>query len=192
MARPKAKRPAREGPVYQVKVTLDGSKPPIWRRLLVAADTTLADLHAILQVVMGWHNCHMHDFRIGDEYYGQTGPYGLEEVRDEAEVKLGQVVTGAKFKFRYQYDFGDSWSHTILIEKVLEPDPAVAAPSCVTGKRACPPEDCGGIWGYAELLEKLAKPNHPEHDDMVDWLGGEFDPEAFDPEAVNRRLKQFG
>ena len=191
MARTKAKRPAREGPVYQVKVTLEGSKPAIWRRLLVAADTTLGEFHDILQVAMGWHNGHMHDFRIGDESYGQTGPYGLDDALDEDQVKLSQVVLGAKFKFRYQYDFGDSWSHLILVEKLLEPDPAVAVPSCLKGKRACPPEDCGGIWGYAGFLEAVADPKHPEHKEMTDWAGGSFDPEEFDLEAINAQLKGF-
>ena len=192
MARVKAKRPAGEGLVYQVKVTLESSKPPIWRRLLVAADTTLGGFHDILQVAMGWHNGHMHAFQIDHQYYGNKGPYGLDDVLDEDEVKLGQVVTGAKFKFRYQYDFGDSWTHLILVEKVLEPDSTLAVPSCVKGKRACPPEDCGGIWGYAELLKKLADPAHSEHDEMVEWLDEDFDPEGFDLEAINKQLKRFG
>ncbi len=112
-------------------------------------------------------------------------------VRSERTVPLSCVLQEPKDKIIYEYDFGDSWEHELLLEKVLAPDPAIRYPICVTGKRACPPEDCGGIWGYAELLEALASPNHPEHASMLEWAGDDFDPEAFDLEAVNSMLRQI-
>ena len=176
-------------PIYQIKVTLDGSKPPIWRRILVRSDTTLAQLHAILQVVMGWEDYHLHQFIVGQIYYGVPHPdYGFE-MRDETRVELNQIVAGERFKFRYEYDFGDSWLHTLLVEKILPPESGQYYPVCTKGKRACPPEDVGAIWGYYSFLEAIRDPEHPEHDDMLEWIGGEFDPQAFDMSEVNEALR---
>ena len=176
--------------IYQVKVTLKGSKPPIWRRILVASDTRLGKLNRILQDVMGWTDSHLHQFIVGQTYYGVPDPDFDLDVRSERTVPLNRVLQEPKDKIIYEYDFGDSWEHELLLEKVLPPDPAIRYPICVTGKRACPPEDCGGIWGYAELLEALASPNHPEHASMLEWAGDDFDPEAFDLEDVNSMLRQ--
>jgi hypothetical protein len=183
--------PSASVPIYQVKVTLRGSKPPIWRRILVASDTRLGKLHRILQVVMGWTDSHLHQFMVGHTAYGVPDPDFDLDVRSERTVPLSRVLQAPKDKIIYEYDFGDSWEHELLLEKVLAPDPAIRYPICVTGKRACPPEDCGGIWGYAELLEALASPNHPEHASMRDWVGDDFEPEAFDLEAVNSMLRQI-
>lgn len=180
------------GPVYQLKVTLDGSKPPIWRRLLVPGGATLADLHDILQAAMGWRNCHMHAFQIAGATYGTGGPYALDDALDEVDFRLDRVAPPEKGKFRYEYDFGDDWRHTIVVEKVVDPDPAARYPTCVKGKRRCPPEDCGGIWGYDDLLEALAHPRTAEHRELIAWAGGKFDPEAFDLDAVNARLRGLG
>ena len=185
--RTKADWPA---PVYQIKVGLQGSKPPIWRRLQVAADISLAQLHQVIQVAFDWDDCHMHVF---------TTPYGDFGVADadlghraEAPVTLEQVAPAARSKIRYTYDFGDGWTHDILVEKVLDRAEAVNYPRCKGGRRAAPPEDCGGVWGYAELTEVLSDPGHPEHEDRLQWLGldraGDFDPAAFDAEAVGRAL----
>lgn len=177
--------------VYQIKVTLKGSKPPIWRRIQVTSDTGLYELHHILQVVMGWEDYHLHQFIIGGRYFGQPHPdYGFDlEMVDETTVKLNQVVSGVKTKFTYEYDFGDGWEHTILIEKILPLEAGEHYPACLTGRRACPPEDCGGIWGYAYLLEAIQNPDHPEHEHLLEWVGGGFDPEAFDLDEINRALK---
>ncbi len=175
--------------VYQIKVTLKGSKPPIWRRIQVTSDTSLHKLHRILQVVMGWEDYHLHQFTIGGEYFGEPHPdYGFE-MKDEAPVKLNQVVSGVKTRFTYEYDFGDSWEHTILVEKILPLEANKRYPVCLTGRRACPPEDCGGIWGYAHLLEAIQDPDHPEHEDLLEWLEDDFDPEAFDLDEINRELE---
>lgn len=113
------------------------------------------------------------------------------DVRSERTVKLSQLVPGEKFKFLYTYDMGDSWEHEILVEKVLPAEPQTRYPICLTGKRACPPEDCGGVWGYTEFLEAIQEPDHPEHESMLEWVGGAFDPDAFTLDEVNQQLKQI-
>lgn len=177
--------------IYQVKVTLKGSKPPIWRRLEVEADTRLDRLHDILQVAMGWTNSHLHQFIVGRTFYGELHPdydgWGADML-DEKKVKLSQLATREGFKFIYEYDFGDSWEHELLLEKILVPEVGINYPRCVKGKRACPPEDVGGVWGYESFLEAIRDPNHPEHLDMLDWLGEDFDPEAFNLAETNDAL----
>ena len=179
-------------PIFQFKVTLDDSKPPIWRRILVRSDITLGELHNVIQaVMMGWADYHLHQFIVGETYYGEPHPdyEGFVEMRDESRVHLNQIVTGEKFKFRYEYDFGDSWLHNLLVEKILPPEPGQPYPVCIKGKRACPPEDVGGIWGYYMFLEAIQDPDHPEHEDYLEWVGGEFDPEAFDLDEANEALR---
>lgn len=174
--------------IYQLKVTLRHSKPPIWRRIQVPANTRLDQLHRILQLTMGWDNSHLHQFKVGQRYYGMTEPesdFDLD-MEDERKVTLAQLAPGVKKKLLYEYDFGDSWEHEILVEKIMQPEPGIAYPRCLTGKRACPPEDCGGIWGYGSLLEAISDPNHPEHAEMLEWLGEDFDPEAFDLDFINQ------
>jgi hypothetical protein len=128
----------------------------------------------------------MHAFRVGGVSYGEADPE--LEMKSESQIKLRQAAPKEKSRFRYEYDFGDDWQHDILLEKVLPAAPGVTYPVCLKGKRACPPEDCGGVWGYAELLETLADPESEEHEEMLEWLGGEIDPEEFDIGEVNRLL----
>jgi pRiA4b ORF-3-like protein len=187
-----ALRRAGEGSVYQLKVTLSGSEPPIWRRVQVPGDISLARLHAVLQLAMGWHNSHLHQFSVGDTRYGEPDPAVAElEFRNERTAKLNQVAPNANDRFIYEYDFGDSWEHEIVVEATVPPEPVARYPVCTGGERACPPEDCGGFWGYAELLEAVQDPEHPNHEEMLDWLEGDFDPEAFDLNEVNRRLRNL-
>ncbi len=177
--------------IHQLKVTLYDSKPPIWRRVQVPSDITLSKLHTILQVVMGWTDSHLHQFIVGTTYYGIPDPDSDRDVKSEPRAKLNQIAPQENAKFTYEYDFGDDWLHDIVVEKIL---PAVEGrhyPVCLKGKRACPPEDCGGVWGYASFLEAIRDPSHPEHDDMLEWAGGDFDPEAFDVETVNRQLARL-
>jgi hypothetical protein len=186
-----AKKPASKSPIYQIKVTLDESKPPIWRRLLVPGDVTLEHLHYIIQVAMGWTNSHLHQFIVGQTYIGEPHPdYGFE-MQNERRVKLNQVAPREGFKFRYEYDFGDSWLHNLLVEKIVEPEPGQQYPACIKGKRACPPEDVGGVWGYDTFLESIRDPGHPEHQMYREWIGGEFDPEEFDLEETNEILQEL-
>jgi DNA invertase Pin-like site-specific DNA recombinase len=177
--------------VYQLKITLKDFRPPIWRRVQVNSDITLGKLHQIIQASMGWTNSHLHGFSIEGVEYGQPVPEFDLEIKNEQRVKLSKVVTGEKKKFLYTYDMGDSWEHEILVEKVLPHDLLVRYPVCLTGKRACPPEDCGGVWGYAEFLEAIQQPDHPEHESMLEWVGSAFDPDAFILSEVNQLLRQI-
>jgi hypothetical protein len=158
----------------------------------VPSDTTLEQLHHVLQLAMGWHNCHMHDFQIGQQTFGKPDPdedfMGEPSTASENAARLSRVLGKAGAKAVYTYDFGDNWEHRITVEKVLAPEPGRAYPACVDGKRHCPPEDCGGIDGFYGLLETIRDPEHPEYQEMMDWLDGPFDPEAFSVDEVNRRL----
>ena len=178
--------------IYQLKVTLLDTRPPIWRRLLVPAGLTLEVLHDVLQLAMGWTDSHLHEFRVGPKRFGVPDPedqlMGLPGVSNERSAHLFKVLGKAGAKARYTYDFGDNWEHAIVVEKVLPPEPGVAYPICVGGKLRCPPEDCGSIPGYYNLLEVIRDPTHEEHEDMLAWLGGSYDPEAFSVDDVNRRL----
>ena len=177
--------------IYQLKITLKDFRPPIWRRVQVNSDITLGKLHQIIQASMGWTNSHLHGFSIGGVEHGQPLPELELEIKNEQKIKLSKVVTGEKQKFFYTYDMGNSWEHEILVEKVLPHDPLVCYPVCITGKRACPPEDCGGVWGYADFLEAITQPDHPEHESMLEWVGGAFDPDAFILSEVNQLLQQI-
>ena len=191
-----AKRKKMDGPapIYQIKVGLRGAKPPIWRRLEVPADLSLSDLHYIIQAAFGWDDSHLHVF---DTAYGDFGRADRQlDHQAEAPVTLEQVAPRVTSKIRYLYDFGDDWEHEILVEKVFNRDPvAPVHPRCTGGRRAAPPEDCGGIWGYAELVEILADPRHPDHQERLEWLGlddpHQFDPAAFDLDEVNRALAKL-
>jgi Plasmid pRiA4b ORF-3-like protein len=174
--------------IYQLKISLLEIKPPIWRRVQVQSSTTLQKLHQIVQEAMGWYDCHLHQFNIDGIEYGQSQPEYDFNVRDSRTVQLAQVVRGEKFKFRYSYDFGDGWEHEILVEKILPREPKVIYPVCLKGKRACPPEDCGGAWGYIEFLEAIQDSSHPEHENLLEWVGGDFDPENCNLDEINRRL----
>ena len=176
--------------IYQIKVTLEDSKPPIWRRLLVRSDITLGDLHRIIQAAFGWLDYHLHQFTIGGIYFGVPHPdYDDLDMQDGRKMRLHQITRREGFKFRYEYDFGDSWLHQVLVEKVLSPEPGRDYPMCIKGRRACPPEDVGGIWGYYGFLEAIGDPDHEEHDEYLEWVGGEFDPQGFDLEEVNQALR---
>ncbi len=176
---------------YQLKVVLCGSKPPIWRRLQVPGNANLGWLHAVLQTAIGWTNSHLHHFLTSDARYTATRHhedfgFGDEPDRDEAKATLMQIAPAKGASFGYEYDFGDSWEHEIIVEQILPPGAGPANGAlCLDGGRACPPEDCGGIWGYANLLTILGKPKHPEHKSMKEWIGGAFDVEAFDKENIN-------
>jgi hypothetical protein len=176
--------------VYQIKVTLLESKPPIWRRLLVSDSISLYKLHQIIQIAMGWTDSHLHQFIIRGEYHGIPSPYDLRLINDERRSSLDKIAPSESDKFIYEYDFGDSWEHEVLIEKIFPPEPGVKYPVCIKGKRACPPEDVGGIWGYEGFLEAISDSNHDEHDSFLEWWGGEFDPEIFDIEEINKVLGQ--
>jgi len=166
-------------------------RPPIWRRVQVPSDLTLAKLHRVIQAVMGWYDSHLHQFIVGKTYYGvpSLDEFSELELKDERKARLDQILSRSKQKIVYEYDFGDSWEHEIVLEKILAPDSRTRYPACLGGARACPPEDCGGVGGYANFLEAISDPDHEEHEEMLEWIGGEFDPEQFDVDLVNQGLK---
>jgi hypothetical protein len=193
-----AVRPARPaglpaGDVYQLKITLRGvAKPPVWRRIAVPAGLTLDLLHEVIQQAVGWEDGHMHVFSTSRRDYGIRDPelgHG-----DERKVTVAEVLARPGATMLYTYDFGDGWEHDIVLEKVLPPDPVVGL-SCLAGKGACPPEDCGGAWGYASLKETLADPGHKEHEELLEWLSldsaADFDPARFGLDEVNAKLSQL-
>ena len=185
---PPAAAPA---PIYQLKVTLLDTRPPVWRRIQVRGDIRLSRLHQVLQIAMGWTDSHLHQFIIDGQYYGEPDDeFGMPTV-NEQRVLLNQVVHGRNATFHYEYDFGDSWQHRILVEAVLDPTPRQRYPVCLDGKRGCPPEDVGGAGGYAEFLAAIKDPRHEEHETMLEWVGGHFDPAAFDVVAVNHQLARL-
>lgn len=178
--------------VYQLKVTLQDIHPPIWRRIQVREDTTLAQLHTILQILMGWEDCHLHEFTIGRRLYSVPDPDDdmyKRKVIDEGRVRLEDVVTHVGTQFEYLYDFGDSWRHDLLLEGIQLPEAVAQYPMCIAGERRTPPEDVGGTPGYQEYLAGLADPEHEEHDNMLHWRGP-FDPQAFSPAEVNKGLRR--
>jgi hypothetical protein len=174
--------------VYQLKVTVMDTRPPVWRRLVVPAEMTLAHLHHVLQAAFGWWDCHLHEFEIGAMRYGVDDGEDWRPPSDERRARLMDVADAGS-SFVYVYDFGDNWRHRIVVEKVEPAGAAVRYPLCIDGRRAGPPEDCGGTWGYREFLAAIADPAHEEHDSMLEWVGGFFDPEAFDPTEVEDRLR---
>lgn len=178
--------------IYQLKVTLKGIRPPIWRRLLMASTTSLENTHQTLQIVMGWTNSHLHEFVTEGNRYGVPNEEFPSGVRNEAKYRLDHVLKKEKDKLIYIYDFGDSWEHEVLLEKILPFETNIELPVCLKGSRACPPEDIGGVGGYMMFLEAISDPVHPDHDSMLEWIGsdtaGAFDPEHFCLAEVNQLL----
>jgi hypothetical protein len=180
--------------ILQVKITLlRVSKPPVWRRLLLGSEMSLGQLHGVIQVAMGWWDYHMHVFST------QAGEYGVPDPElgflDESRMMLSQLLSEPGNRIRYTYDFGDAWEHEISLEKVLGVDSEQLYPTCVAGRGACPPEDCGSIWGYARLREVLADPSDEEHARVLEWLelesASEFDAAAFEIAPVNNSLSDL-
>jgi hypothetical protein len=181
--------------VYILRASIAEANPPIWRKLSVPGECTLGDLHIILQIAFGWENGHLHSFTINSTEYGMSEidnmGYGDEFDRiDEDTVCLNQVGLAPKKKFKYLYDFGDSWFHEITVSKIAPAeDGEPPLPRCLEGERAGPLENSGGIWGYTDMLEILQNPNHAEYREIHEWAG-DFDPEYVSMEEINARLEQ--
>lgn len=188
-------RPRATDAVFQFKITLLGVRPPIWRRIQVR-DGTLDALHEQIQAAMGWTNSHLHQFEVKGRTYGDPDLLedGFEEFEcaDSTTTLLSQILPKSRkpFAFKYEYDFGDSWEHEILFEGRPPVDPQAKYPLCLEGRRACPPEDCGGAWGYGDFLVAIRDPQHAEHQNYVEWVGEQFDPEAFDPQQATQAMQQ--
>lgn len=184
--------------ILQLKITLERTEPPIWRRVLVEDGMTFAGLHAVIQVAMGWEDCHLFEFRhdhfrigIPDEYT-DTDYDGRYHYLDARLARLETQILRKRQVLRYEYDFGDTWIHRIAVEKFLPCEMGVSYPCCIDGALNCPPEDCGGIWGYYDLVSTLANKSHPGRKELLEWLGEPYDPLHFDIQAVNRRLQNLG
>jgi len=190
---PATKKPSVPQRIYQLKITLKKIRPPIWRRFQVDANITLAKLHRIIQEVMGWTDMHLHEFTVRGTRYGIPDSEFDDSfdrgTLDERRFHLLDLFPAAGKSFAYMYDFGDGWNHTIRVEKILDPEPGVRYPLVLAGKRSCPPEDCGGPWNYPDFLEAIRDPGHDQHQELLDWIGGKFDPEEFDLQLVNRIVK---
>ena len=192
--KPVKRRSSKADLLFQFKIALLDIKPAIWRRIQVP-DCTLGDLHEYIQAAFGWWNYHMHQFNIDGERYGEPAPddmdFGLE-LQDETEVVLSTLVpkSGQRPRWVYEYDFGDGWRHEVLFEGFPSADPKAIYPQCVEGERACPPEDCGGPWGYVDYLAAIADPKHEQHEEMLEWRGL-FDPEAFDAKKATKEMKKL-
>lgn len=178
--------------VYQLHISLLEIEPVVWRRIQVPAHVSLRKLHDVFQAAMGWTNSHLHEFIVGTERFGRTEPRAEPppELRSDRATTLERVAPGVGCELTYNYDFGDDWDHRVLVESITTAGVAAHRALCLDGARACPPEDCGGPHGYANLLAALGDPTHEEHSDMTDWIG-EFDPEAFDLDVVNRKLARL-
>jgi hypothetical protein len=176
--------------IFQLKISLVRSHSPIWRRVLVSGQTSLQDLHTIIQAVFGWWDYHLHAFTVhGVEYSNPNlDPNSELNFQDESIVTLESLALGKKSKFMYQYDFGDSWDHQPLVEDIIQPENSMKLPLCIAGKRARPPEYVGGMGGYEQFLEAVRDPEHEQHDEYLTWAGGAFDPDAFDLKAANEKI----
>ena len=181
--------------IYQIQIALADFRPKIWRRILVQSDLPLSDFHLTIQIAMGWENAHLHQFIKNKTFYTERmeDDWTWNDLKnvDYKNLKISDLLIKVKDKIDYEYDFGDSWHHDIILEKILPQDSKSKYPTCIDGQFACPPEDCGGIWGYKNLLEILNNPKHEEHDEYLEWIGGEFDPEAFDKDSINKLFKKF-
>lgn len=177
--------------IFQLKIQLAGIRPPVWRRLLVPGEIDLGELHHVIQTAFGWTNSHLHQFDIGAARYGTPDPdWGPDDVADESRAKLFRLVEEGS-RLTYTYDFGDNWEHHVTVEKVLDAQPGTRYPNCSAGRRACPPEDVGGPWGYGDFLQALNDPKHEEHEQWSEWVDGSFDPDAFDLGPTDAALDAF-
>lgn len=184
------------GSIFKLKITLVGSKPTIWRKVLVKNTTTFEQLHYTIQIVMGWENYHLYDFdvknyKISEPEDDDFASFSRVERVDSSKLKLKDIVFEENEKFKYTYDFGDNWVHQIEVEKILPREKGLTYPICVDGKNNCPPEDCGGIPGFYYLLDVINNVKHPEREERLEWLGRPYDPKFFDIEAINLELNKF-
>jgi len=175
--------------VFQFHLSLVGAAPPIWRRMLVPVDFTLAQLHRVVQAVMGWSDDHLHQFDIAGRVYGIPDPDGMLQFIDDRKIRLRDLNLTRRTRITYTYDFGDEWVHLLKVEEVSQADSDDTGALCMAGERSGPPEDVGGVFGYEELLQARSDPNHEQHDDAKEWIG-DFDPEYFSVEEANQRLRK--
>lgn len=178
--------------IYRLKITLLDIEPPVWRRIEVADNTTLAELNLIIQLAMGWTNSHLHQFIIDERFYSDPRfELDFGDVKDEFKATISSALAGKSIDFLYEYDFGDDWRHHIRVEDVRPAKPDDLLPRCLDGRRAGPPEDVGGSMGYEGFLDAIDNPSHEEHEQYLEWIGGSFDAERLSIGRINRLLKRF-
>lgn len=181
--------------ILRLKIVLADTEPPIWRRVEVPAEMTLKELHAVIQAAMGWDDAHLFQFHVGRETIAGTGMggggLGAPRSIGAGRVRLDDLAARGVKRFAYVYDMGDNWEHRIQIERQFPADPAASYPRFVDGALRCPPEDVGGIAGYYAFLDAISDPEHPDHDDRIDWYGGVFDPDELDTERICKDLNQI-
>jgi hypothetical protein len=181
-------------PIARLRIELEDTDPLVWRELDLPLSTTLATLHELIQVSMRWDDAHLHEFVVGEKVYGTPGPDdGIEDrkVYQSRSLHLGTLIVRGVREFLYAYDFGDNWRHRITIGDVRPGDPAVEYPHFVAGARRAPPEDVGGISGFEEFLEAVTDPDHEDHERMLTWCGGSFDPNDIDERHVRMIVEDF-
>ena len=182
--------------MYELEMSLLNIEPRIWRRFAMSGNMGLKKLHSVIQIVMGWEDYHLHSFEIGGKTYTMDEAdwmdYGdtPDGIRYESDFRIRGVLDEGD-QFTYQYDFGDNWQHSIKVVHTGAPQEGVQYPICLAGARACPPEDVGGVRGYQNYLEALMNPLHEDHEQMVDWRGPGFDPNAFDVVSINQQLRKL-
>ena len=182
----------REEALFTLKIILLGTKPPVWRRIQVLDSINLGDLHYVVQCVMGWDDCHLHQYHSGKKRYGVPCPdEDYYPVHDESQFVLADVLKRKGAKLRYEYDYGDDWQHEIVLESRVAATSEHTHPVCLDGARNCPPEDVGGVWGYAELLESVSDPRHPSRRRFEEWLDEVYDPDRFELDEINKVLKRM-
>ncbi|MGC8628238.1 MAG: plasmid pRiA4b ORF-3 family protein [Acidimicrobiales bacterium] len=179
------------GSVHELRVVLDEVEPEVWRGLAVSSALSLAGLHRVVQAAMGWEDYHLHEFTLGAERYGaDDGEDWDGPPKDERLYRLAELAVPGQ-TFSYIYDFGDGWEHTVHVLAVRPRLPGEDLPRCTGGERACPPEDVGGTGGYERFLAAISDPTDGEHDHLLEWAGGSFDPGHFDVAEANRRLRDL-
>lgn len=186
--------------ILEIDITLKGSKPKIWRRILIPGEMSFADLHYAIQIAMGWVGYHSHQFVVGRNDRFISIPFDddlvdmdeMDDMEDGHKIKIKSLLNAPKDKVIYEYDFGDDWEHLVEVKKVHDAEPGKTYPQAIGGAMACPPEDCGGIWGYKDMLEKLQEKGTAEYEELVEWLGSDFDPKVLDLEKINMRFLSFG
>ena len=181
-------------PILRIRIVLEDIEPFIWRRVLVPADMNLARLHDVIQVAMGWQDYHLYEFLVGDRRYGGPDPSFEDpefKVYRDTNVKLEGIVGRGIDRFTYAYDFGDNWTHSVILEESMAADPDVLYPAYVDGERRCPPEDVGGVPGFYEFLDAISDPTHEEHEHLLQWIGGSYDPEKFDVYRIRLGLENI-
>jgi hypothetical protein len=177
--------------IYQIKVTLNHTKPPIWRRFLIKSDVNLQELHDVLQTVMGWYDYHLYLFEKDHEEFSDPSRWDNDPgIKNAKKTLLSSLLRTPGSSLIYRYDMGDDWEHKLVLEEILESKPGEQYPVCIAGRRNCPPEDCGGAYGYAQMLAVLSDPNHEDYEEMREWTDEDWDPAEFDRDMINSILSE--